>query len=186
MLPIELLIALLLVGTVAGLAAGLFGVGGGIVTVPSLLFLTGATFREAVAASLLVIAATSPVGLYTHHRAGKVRWRMGLVFGLGGLGGIGLATLADPYLPDLVLEVAFALFLLWAAKRLVFGARATLLEPPGPLLLGLTGVGAGVVAKLLGIGGGILVVPALVLFGLDIHVAVATSLVSVFTNLRSR
>lgn len=182
MVSSELLITLGLVGAGAGLAAGLFGVGGGIVTVPFLLFLTPADFRQAVAASLLVIALTTPVGLWQHHRARKVAWPAGVLLGAWGLLGILAGTVIDPLLSETALQLLFAAFLLFAAKRLAFGATSTGVHPPGPLLLAVTGVGAGLIAKLLGIGGGILIVPGLVLAGLEIHAAVATSLVSVFTN----
>lgn len=181
MLPIELLITLGFVGMVAGLTAGLFGVGGGIVTVPALLFLTTATFRQAVAASLLVIALTTPVGLFTHHRAGNVRWHTGWLLALAGLCGIGAATLVDPYLSDVHLQLLFAVFLLYAAYRLAFGTLGSL-PLPGKVRIVMTGLVAGFVAKLLGIGGGIVVVPSLVMAGADVHVAVATSLASVWTN----
>jgi uncharacterized protein len=181
MFPIELLITLVFVGTAAGIAAGLFGVGGGIVTVPSLLFLTTASFREAVAASLLVIALTTPVALFHHHRAGNVRWRMGLLLGASGVAGVAAATWVGTYLSDRVLEWAFAGFLLVAAQRLAYGAPVPL-RAPGTATVLVLGFGAGIIAKLLGVGGGLLVVPALALAGFDIHLAVATSLVSVFTN----
>lgn len=181
MLPIELLIALVLVGAAAGLAAGLFGVGGGIVTVPSLLFLTAATVRQAVAASLLIITLTTPVGLLTHHRAGKVRWRTGLLLAATGLVGVLAATVLDPYLPERGLVLLFIAFLLFSAYRLAFGTAGAL-PLPGVARIALTGLVAGLVSKLLGIGGGIVIVPSLVMAGADVHVAVATSLASVFTN----
>jgi uncharacterized protein len=182
MVSIQLFITLVFVGTGAGMAAGLFGVGGGIVTVPFLLFLTPATFQEAVAASLLVITLTTPVGLWQHHRARKVAWRTGGALGAWGLLGVAIGFAVNRYLNDLALEFLFAAFLLYAAKRLAFGATPTRIRPPGAAVVALTGVTAGAVAKLLGIGGGILIVPGLVLTGLEIHTAVATSLVSVLTN----
>jgi len=182
MVSIQLFITLVLVGILSGLTAGLFGVGGGIVTVPFLRFLTPASFREAVAASLLVITITTPVGLWQHHRGRKVAWRTGAALGAWGLLGVGAGFLIDPYLSDVALELLFAAFLLYAAKRLAFGATPTGVKLPGALTIALTGIVAGLVAKLLGIGGGILIVPGLVFVGLEIHTAVATSLVSVFTN----
>lgn len=172
---------LVLAGLGAGLAGGMFGIGGGVITVPSILYLTGASFRQAVGASLLAIALTTPLALWPHHGAGHVRWPSGLLLGLGGLAGVAAAALVDPYLTDGWLYRLFAAFLVWSAHRIAYGA-APLVRSRGPLLLLALGFGAGAIAKLLGVGGGLLMVPGLVFSGADLHAAVATSLLAVLTN----
>ncbi len=182
MLPTELLISMVLVGIGAGAASGLFGIGGGIITVPFVLFLTPLSFRESVAVSLLAIAATTPMGLWSHDRAGHVRWTTGAALGVGGVAGVLLGTALDPLLNELALLWLFAGLLVFASHRIAYGAEALLRKLHGTAALAATGVLAGAVAKLLGIGGGILIVPTLVFSGFTIHLAVATSLVAVFTN----
>lgn len=172
---------LAVVGFLAGTFSGLFGIGGGIITVPAVLFLTPLNFRQSVALSLLTILASSPFGVWRHARAGNVRWRTGAELGLAGIAGILAATVIDPYLSERLLLWVFAAFLLFAAQRLAYGTQP-LLRLAGATRVLVTGFWAGLAAKLLGIGGGLLIVPALALAGLGIHVAVATSLVSVAVN----
>lgn len=169
------------VGALAGAASGFFGIGGGIISVPFLLFFTELSFREVVAVSLVNILLTAPFGIYRHARADNVRWRTGVGLGVGGSVGILVAVLLDPYLVDQHLEWLFAGVLLFASQRLAYGSRP-LLRLRGDIQVAVTGVLGGTAAKLLGIGGGIIMVPALVFTGFSIHWAVATSLVAVFTN----
>lgn len=179
--PLDLLIALVLGGVFAGFASGMFGVGGGILIVPLIVAATGADFRLAVAASLLTITLSSPIGLFTHHRAGNVQWQTGAWIVAGGVAGVLLAHIADPWIPERVLVYAFAGALVWTARRMAYGTFAYL-GAGGPASWLGVGILAGAVAKLLGVGGGIVVVPALALTGFTLHQAVATSLVAVFGN----
>lgn len=179
----DLLIAgwLVLVGLVAGVVSGLFGVGGGIVVVPALMLLAGLPFRDAVAASLLFIALSAPLGAYRHWRAGNVRIRLGLLLGATGFVGVLLGEWAGRRASDEGLVLGFALILALAARQLAYAPppRDGRLATPLVALIGLAG---GFVAKLFGVGGGIVVVPALALNGIPIHAAVGTSLLSVATN----
>ncbi|MFG1949478.1 TSUP family transporter [Nonomuraea sp. NPDC048826] len=70
-----------------GVTLGLFGSGGSILAVPVLVYLAGVPAKQAIAMSLLVVAVTSAVSAIGHARAGRVRWRTGLVFGAGGVAG---------------------------------------------------------------------------------------------------
>ena len=67
-----------------GVSLGLLGGGGSILAVPLLVYVAGLGAHQAVATSLFVVEVTSAVGLVPHARAGRVRWRTGLVFGVGG------------------------------------------------------------------------------------------------------
>ncbi len=172
----------LLTGLVAGLAAGLFGVGGGIVLVPVLHYGLRLPFVLSTQISLLVIALNTPFGLLRQHRRhGTVRWREGLLLTAGGAVGVAAAIALRPFVPVTALKVLFALVGVFAAYRLL---RPLEVRRHGSSrwVLALAGVAGGMAAHWLGIGGGLIMVPALVFLGLGIHEAVATSLVAVFTN----
>jgi uncharacterized membrane protein YfcA len=171
----------ILVGAAAGVLSGLFGVGGGIVTTPAVNVLLGGSAIQAVATPLPVIFPTSIVGAYTYARAGEVSFR-GARWAAGP-GGLGAAVGA--YLTELVnahvLLIATAVLLAWTAVQVVRGR-----QPSTPWRLGETpgwkyaaiGLVAGVVSGLLGIGGGIVMVPAFtVLLGMPLRRALGTSLV---------
>lgn len=181
MVPVEPFISLVLVGLGAGIASGLFGIGGGVVSVPALIFLLQSPFRQAVAISLLTIGLTVPVGLWTHHRAGNVRWRLGVLLSLAGILGVVLAHFVDPWLGERGPYWAFAGLLVYAADRVAHAAQPQR-RRDGSALVASTGIASGLVSKLFGVGGGVVVVPALVLTGTSVHVAVATSLVAVVAN----
>lgn len=149
--------------------------------VPALVLLANLSFREAVSVSLLCMCVTTPLGLWRHGEAGNVRWRTGLLLGLSGLAGVLAASSVESFFPEDVLVALFGLFLVFSAQRLAYGSGPLLRLSGGARIL-LAGFLAGIIAKLAGVGGGLIMVPALVFGGLDIHAAVATSLVAVFTN----
>ncbi|QYC38159.1 Beta-lactamase hydrolase-like protein [Nonomuraea coxensis DSM 45129] len=168
---------------VVGLTLGLFGGGGSILTVPLLVYLAGVPAKAAIAMSLFVVGVTSLVSAVGHARAGRIRWRTGLVFGLAGMAGAYGGGLLGPHLPATVLLAAFALMMVATAVAMIRGRRAPEPSPGGakdlPLLHVIAeGAVVGLVTGLVGAGGGFLVVPALVLLGgMPMAMAVATSLV---------
>jgi uncharacterized membrane protein YfcA len=111
-------------GLAAGVLSGLFGVGGGILFVPTLVLVLDLTQLSAQATSLAAIVPVVAVGAWSQHRYGNVRWRAALVVGLlsipGVLGGTALATA----LPDDLLRKLFAGLLVLVALQLVRQARA--------------------------------------------------------------
>ena len=112
----------ILLGVAAGVLAGMFGVGGGILFVPTLLAL-GLSQLHAEATSLLAILPTVAAGTWRQQRYGNVRWRSALVLGLASIGGVaGGATLAET-LPDHVLRKLFALLLFGVAAQIAWRAR---------------------------------------------------------------
>lgn len=175
--------ALALAGAVAvGLTLGLFGGGGSILTVPLLVYLAGVPAKSAIAMSLFVVGVTSMVSAVGHARAGRIRWKTGLVFGLAGMAGAYGGGLIGPHLPAAVLLAGFALMMLATAVAMIRGRRAPEHAPARedlPILHVIgEGVVVGLVTGLVGAGGGFLVVPALVLLGgMPMSMAVATSLV---------
>ncbi|MEU9670651.1 sulfite exporter TauE/SafE family protein [Streptomyces bobili] len=165
-----------------GVSLGILGGGGSILTVPILVYLAGMDTKEAIATSLFVVGATSLVGLVPHARAGRVRWRTGLIFGaVSMVGAYGGGRLAE-YIPGTVLLVAFALMMLATAAAMLRKSRKANRAKPAHTELPVKhviveGLVVGAVTGLVGSGGGFLVVPALALLGgLPMSVAVGTSL----------
>lgn len=164
-----------------GVALGLLGGGGSIMTVPILVYLLGLPTKAAVATSLLVVGTTSIFGLVLHARAGNVEWRTGALFAGFAMGGAYAGGLLAAVVPAWLLLALFTLLMVaTGAAMLRGGGRAA--KPPrtGPLPIGLVaaeGLVVGAVTGLVGAGGGFLVVPALVLLGgLPMPRAVGTSL----------
>jgi uncharacterized membrane protein YfcA len=164
-----------------GVALGLLGGGGSILTVPLLVYVAGMDAKEAIAASLFVVGFTALAGLVSHARAGNVRWRTGLLFGAAGMAGAFVGGLIGGHLPSRLLLAAFAVVMLATAVAMLRGRRIDPAKAHRELPVArvlLDGAVVGLVTGLVGAGGGFLVVPALALLGgLPIPVAVGTSLV---------
>lgn len=178
---------LLATGLAAGFISGLMGVGGGILMTPVLHYALELPWPDAVALSLLVIAVQSPVGIWRHHRRRVVSARIAWPLIAGGGVGVVAGVWLEPRIGVPWLKLAFAVLMLAAGHRLIDGRAPTAQgrptpSPPGPAPLAGLGVAAGIVSRLLGVGGGIVTVPMLSLGGVAPHVAVGTSLVAVFTN----
>ena len=111
----------ILLGVVAGVLAGMFGVGGGILFVPTLTWL-GLTQLHAEATSLLAIIPTVIVGVWRHHRYGNVRWKPAAVIGVSSIGAaVGGAQVAES-LPESTLRKLFAVLLLFTAGQIAWRA----------------------------------------------------------------
>jgi uncharacterized protein len=111
-----------LLGAVAGVLAGMFGVGGGILFVPTLTWL-GLSQLHAEASSLLAIIPTVIVGVWRHNRYGNVEWKPALVIGLASVGAaVGGAQVAES-LPESTLRRLFAVLLLLTAGQIAWRAR---------------------------------------------------------------
>ena len=163
-----------------GVTLGLLGGGGSILAVPLLVYVAGMDAKEAIATSLLVVGVTSAVALVPHARAGRVRWRTGLLFGAAGMVGAYVGGRLAEFVSGQVLLAAFALMMLATAAAMIRGRRSpdrpAHTEVPVARVL-LDGVVVGLVTGLVGAGGGFLIVPALVLLGgVPMPVAVGTSL----------
>ncbi|MFE9096997.1 sulfite exporter TauE/SafE family protein [Streptomyces sp. NPDC007264] len=172
----------LLASLLIGVSLGILGGGGSILTVPILVYLAGQESKEAIATSLFVVGVTSMVGLVPHARAGRVRWRTGLLFGaVSMVGAYGGGRVAE-YIPGTVLLIAFAVMMLATAAAMLRKPRKAAAPKPANTELPMThivveGLVVGAVTGLVGSGGGFLVVPALALLGgLPMSVAVGTSL----------
>lgn len=169
------------IGLLAGLMSGLFGVGGGTVIVPLLVLALSFDQRLAAGTSLAAIVPTATVGVISYAVNDAVAWIPALLLAAGAVVGAQVGSWLLPRVPVTVLRWAFVGFLVLVIVSLfvVIPSRDAELD-----LTWLTGVGlvvlglvTGVIAGLIGVGGGIIVVPALmVLFGTSDLIAKGTSL----------
>jgi uncharacterized protein len=117
-----LVLVAIALGFAAGVVAGLFGVGGGLLFVPTLIAL-GLTQVEAEATSLLAILPTVAAGTWRQSRYGNVSWRTALVIGAASVVGVQAGALVALALPEHVLRKLFALLLLAVAGQLAWRAK---------------------------------------------------------------
>ena len=168
-------------GAVAiGVSLGLLGSGGSIITVPVLVYLLGQDEKLAIAGSLFIVGSIALIGSLQYVRLGMIDWRNVIVFGLPGMAGTWLGALLSAFVPGIVQLTVFALVMLLASYLMLKPVDLEHAEPVrrATWKIGVDGLVVGVLTGLVGVGGGFLIVPALVLLGgLAIHTAVATSLV---------
>jgi uncharacterized membrane protein YfcA len=178
------LVILGLAGLFGGVLAGLFGVGGGTVFVPALVYVAGWNIREAVAASLIIIVFSALSGTLRSMRSEvPVNWRAAALFSLSVAPSSLIGVVASNFFSETLTQLVFAGFLLALAyptarsgKRYREGVGGSSGTHLALALLG--GIGTGALAGLIGIGGAVLTVPLLIFgFGLDPKTAISTSLV---------
>jgi len=183
-----LLLGYMLLGAVAGLIAGIFGLGGGIIIVPALIFtFTYLHFPSevlthlAVGTSLSTILFTSLSAIYVHHRKLAIDWSLAAQLSIGMLfGGLIGAYLAE-FMSGVLLRRIFAFYSLSVALQMWFSwSPKAILTQPKKFGCALLGCGIGMVSGLFGIAGGSLVVPILTLYRIKITQAIATSAVTGF------
>jgi uncharacterized membrane protein YfcA len=176
---------------VIGVLLGLLGGGGSIMTIPVLVYALGVPMKQAVPMSLIVVGITSVFGAASHHRRGNVRWEAALSFGPTAiLGAFAGARLAHAVSTRVQLGI-FAVLMLAAAVSMFLGPGIwqkagapdeTQLRRPFPIIAAL-GLGVGTLTGLVGVGGGFMYVPALVLLGgLAMKDAVGTSLILIIAS----
>jgi uncharacterized protein len=117
------LLLVILLGFAAGVLSGMFGVGGGILFVPTLSLVVGLTHLEAQATSLAAIIPVVAVGAWRQDRYGNVRWRAALWIGLTSALGVAAGVVLADSLSDDVLRRLFAALLLLVAARLLWSIR---------------------------------------------------------------
>lgn len=193
----------LIFGAVVGLSLGLTGGGGAIFAVPLLVYGLGLPTRDAVGVSLAAVGTTSLVGFLHRWRLGQVELRTGFMFATAGALGAPAGSRLANSLPETVLLLLFAGLMVFVAVRLWRQSTPSAGAAPGcpvsdraevpacrrdatgglilnsrcAVLLLIVGVLTGVLSGMFGVGGGFVIVPALVLFsGMPIQRAVGTSL----------
>jgi uncharacterized protein len=123
----DLLVVLL--GIVAGVIAGLFGVGGGVVFVPALALVVGMSQLHAQATSLLAIVPVALLGTWRERRTGEVRWTEVMVISGASIVTAIIGVLIANVAPERILRIGFALILIWTAVRIVRGVRRDAAPP---------------------------------------------------------
>lgn len=192
-----------LFGAVVGFALGLTGGGGGVFAVPLLVFGLGVEPREAVGISLAAVGGTAISGALPRLLRNEIELRTGLLFAISGMLGAPVGAYLSKFVPGNVLLTLFALLMFVVAYRMWQKSKNPAVAVPtancerdsdrascqrdedGKLiltskcarLLVLVGIATGLLSGMFGVGGGFVIVPALVLFsGMAIHSAIATSL----------
>ncbi|KOS53342.1 sulfite exporter TauE/SafE family protein [Rhodococcus rhodochrous] len=188
----EPVIALVL-GAILGILLGLLGGGGSILAIPALVYGLGLEFRQAIPISLIVVGAAALSGAIPKIRAGQVDWRLAAVFAAAGIPATFAGTAVGKLLPQPVLLVGFAAVMVVAGVRMLrenddtgtackIGDSGIDWKRCAPRSIP-AGVGVGFLTGLFGVGGGFLIIPALViLLGLEMSVAVGTSLIVIVAN----
>lgn len=186
-----------------GVILGLMGGGGSILTVPILVYLLGYTPVVATGYSLFVVGSTSLFGAFMYARRGRIDFGAALAFGIPAAIAVFLTRrFLVPAIPDvlfsvgglqvtnnLFLMVLFATMMLFASISMIRKEKKQIDKEPAPAVsantfrVGLQGFSVGILTGLVGVGGGFLIVPALVILsGLDMKTAVGTSLLIMSIN----
>lgn len=178
-----MLILAILLALPMGLLLGLLGGGGSILTLPILVYALGLGTKEAIATSLLVVAITTAMSTVQHARAGNVKYKVGITFGIFAMIGAYLGGLLAAYIPGQILILTFILLMIVAAiamlrpRSVVHTQHENQHQPYTWLKIMTEGLVVGGITGMVGAGGGFVVVPALVLLaGLDMRSAIGTSL----------
>ncbi|ADU02056.1 predicted permease (plasmid) [Mycolicibacterium gilvum Spyr1] len=190
--PVTVVITLVL-GAVIGVLLGLLGGGGSILAVPALVYALGLGVEQAIPMSLIVVAVASAVGVLPRLRAGQVQWRLAAVFAVAGIPAALLGSAIGERLPQRVLMIGFAILMIGAGLRMLTdstdaGTACTVGDgginwrrcAPRSIPAGFA---VGLLTGLFGVGGGFVIIPALVLLlGVQMSVAIGTSLLIIVAN----
>jgi uncharacterized membrane protein YfcA len=171
-----------LLAVLIGLSLGLMGGGGSILTVPILVYVLGMNAKLSIALSLAIVGVTSLVGSYSHYRAGNLNLKIASVFTPFAMGGTFIGAKLSAFLTGSTQLIIFAVVMLIAAF-FMFRGRAEIEADEKdkklnyPLIIG-EGIFVGILTGIVGVGGGFMIVPALVLLGkVPMKEAVGTSLI---------
>lgn len=167
-----------------GLVLGFLGGGGSILTVPALVYIVGQSPQAAVTASLVIVGVNATMGAMFHRRQNTLNWPVALVFGGVGMVAAYFAAGLSHLLSSTTLLILFALLMLVVSLFMILSKTPhTGGSAPSWMMTIAGGAVVGVLTGFLGVGGGFLIVPALVmLVGLPIRQAVGTSLIIIAMN----
>ncbi len=172
--------------TLIGFSLGIMGGGGSILTVPILVYVLGMDAKLSIALSLAIVGTTSLVGVFNHFRAGNVNLKVAAIFGPVAMAGTFLGAKISKLMSGEAQLILFAIIMLMASFFMIRGRKETEADENKKLnipLLCAQAVVVGIITGLVGVGGGFMIVPALVLLtGLSMKVAVGTSLFIIALN----
>lgn len=176
----ELLLPAVALGAIVGFLLGFFGGGGSVLAVPALVWVLRLPPQVAVATSLAVVAPAAALGAFSHARAGNVALRTAAWFGAPAIAAAYVSALLGRRIPDQPLLIGFALLATAAALRMLMAWPISSNTSPSPAKAAVAGGAVGSITGLFGVGGGFIVVPALLLaLNMSMTKAVGTSLVVV-------
>lgn len=169
-----------------GLSLGLLGSGGSILTVPVLVFILGRPEKVAVAESLAIVGSVAVVGAIQYAIRKEINWKYVVFFGVPGMLGACTGGCSTYFISGALQLTLFAITMLAASYAMLFGPSLYENLTPrrfSPLLTMIKGFSIGLLTGLIGVGGGFLIVPALIILcGLSMTTAVGTSLVIIAMN----
>ncbi len=175
----------LLGAALIGVTLGLTGAGGSIITLPVLVYLAGVAPKQAVGLSLFIVGVAALVGAIQRWRAGEIHFKAVLLFALAGMAGAAGGARLTPLVSSATLMIIFAILMLVVAANMLFGSKNEVTQEVEcrPLRCLSAGLAVGVLTGFIGVGGGFLLVPALVRFAkLPMRVATGTSLAVIAFN----
>ena len=181
-MDINIIVLGILIGILAGFLSGLLGIGSGLILVPTIHYIFDKDFKVAIACSLLTIAIVSPFGAYRHYKFGNVKIKLGIILGVFGIIGSLIGGVVSEKLPTDTLKILFAITLVLVSIKMRTSIKAKDGTKTSSKFIPLIGFTAGFVSALLGLGGGIVMVPLMVFVGIPIHNAIGTSLMAIIMN----
>ena len=173
-----------IIGLLGGFFGGLVGLGGGIVMIPLMTAFVGLSQREAHGTSLVAVVFTGVVGALTYSSYGVLDWKAALILAASAVLFARMGAMYAHSMQDNHLRKVFGIFiicisLVLVGKSFVSGARGDMPFLLKALVLLFTGIGTGFTSGLMGVGGGSIMIPAMVIFvGMPQHLAQGTSLLA--------
>lgn len=174
----------LILGAIVGATLGLIGAGGAILAVPGLVAVLGLSATAATTSSTIIVGSAALAGVLSRRKTGTVDVKVGLTFSAVGIVGTFIGTLLLKVIPENITLVIFA-FLMFGAGYAMCCKKTPepVQEKPKWHLVVIAATFVGILTGLLGIGGGFLIVPALILFlKVPTKIATGTSLVAITAN----
>lgn len=179
------LIFFLIIGSVAGLLSGMLGIGGGIIMVPGMMewinhhdFETSHAMQISIGTALSGITIMSLISGLSHSKLGKIRWDLVANLAPGTVSGAFIGVQIADRVPSIILKYVFAAILLLVGFQIIFfGSPSTQAKPIlKPWALLILGFGIGIFSGLVGLGGGLMIVPLLMLNGIPLVQCASTAI----------